>query len=187
MKVKEIVLAAATLTGSEKVTAYLEGGEGAQADGETLAAADKFVRLCNIVISELAGSYIPMVRTERVTAVNGRIYFTSLSMRALKIRAVYDASGRKLFYTLHPEYIEPRGSAAQAEYEYLPDNLGLTDETGYTEKDITAGVLSYGLAAEYCLAEGRFEEAVLWRKRYAEGVMSFALPRGGVIKSRCFI
>ena len=62
------------------------GGEGAQADGETLAAADKFVRLCNIVISELAGSYIPMVRTERVTAVNGRIYFTSLSMRALKIR-----------------------------------------------------------------------------------------------------
>lgn len=188
MKLKEIAAAAAALMGEEKLVAYLDDtSSNPQTDENTLAAADKYARLCNLVISELAGSYIPMIARESVTVTGGKIYFTSLQKTALRIRAAYDSSDASLFFILHPEYMKVRGQAAIVEYEYMPDNVDLSEETGYNEKDITVGVLAYGVAAEVCLTEGRFEEAVLWRKRYSEGVMSRATPKAGVMKSRCFI
>lgn len=187
MKLSEIVAAAATLLGREEINEYLSDTTTENVSATTLAEVDTMTRLANLVLNELAGSYIPMVCTEKVTPVNGRVYYSELDRKILKIRGVYDDYGRKLFFVVHPEYLHARGEADSVEYEYLPDNLGLTEETGYLDKDVSVSVLAYGLAAEVCLSENRFDEAVMWRKRYSDGVASFALPESAVMKSRCWL
>ena len=72
------------------------------------------------------------------------------------------------------------------EYEYAPSNYGINDAVGFNGK-ITAALLGYGVAAEYCVTQGRFEEAVLWRKRYTEGVERVVLPKSREIKGRCWL
>ena len=72
------------------------------------------------------------------------------------------------------------------EYEYAPTNYGLNDSVGFNAK-ITAALLGYGVAAEYCVTQGRFDEAVLWRQRYTAGVERVALPKSATLKDRCWL
>lgn len=188
MKLKDVLKSAAALLGNEKACEYLaDNVSESEASAQTLSDINAYVRLANVVICELAGSYVPMKTVEAVTPVNGRVYFSSLNKRVLRITAFYDRNGNALDFTVYPEYAETGGSAVTAEYEYSPDNYGLTDDIGYEEKDVSSAALSYGVAAEVCLSQSRFEEAVLWRERYAECVRSFVLPKGGKIKSRCWL
>ena len=93
----------------------------------------------------------------------------------------------RLANVLIAEYAEPRGEALYAVYDYIPKVYALTDDVGYKNTDISRGVLAMGLASEICLAEGRFKESVLWRKRYSDGVSAFTVPRNARARSRCFI
>ena len=115
MKLSEIVAAAATLLGREEINEYLLDTTTENVSATTLAEVDTMTRLANLVLNELAGSYIPMVCTEKVTPVNGRVYYSELDRKILKIRGVYDDYGRKLFFVVHPEYLHARGER-QARY-----------------------------------------------------------------------
>ena len=103
------------------------------------------------------------------------------------VGASSDTDGNVLFFVLHAEYAEPRGEARYVVYDYIPKIYSLSDDVGYKNTDISRGVLAMGLASEICLAEGRFKESVLWRKRYSDGVSAFTLPKNARAKSRCFI
>ena len=185
MTIKDLLKTASVFLNLTDATDYLGGSVQTPADG-TIATVDLLTRLSNLVIAELASSYIPMSCTETVVAENGRIVFANLTNNATRILSVKNEFGQDAEFKIFPEYAKVFGGTYTVEYEYAPSNYGVNDTVGFNAK-VTAALLGYGVAAEYCITQGRFEEAVLWRKRYTEGVERLVLPKSRQLKGRCWL
>ncbi len=190
MKIKDLLKTAALYLKESKVLEALDGGdEGiAAADTNTLEKINVMTRLANLVISELASSYILMKKCEKISLIGGKFYYTSLSETPIKILSVKTDSGEELIHNVKHLYTEVFGATeVVVEYACYPSNRGLDDETGYTEADVSSRVLSLGLVSEICLVEGRFDEAVMWHKRYEAGIEAICTPKNKRIRERSFI
>ena len=184
MTIKEIIKITALAFGRENVVNYLNGGT--SANDETLCTVNNLVALANLVISELACSYIPMIKSEVAFPKNGKTYYKDLSEKALKIRSVKNMAGRDVCFEQNSEYISVSAGQVLVEYEFLPSNYGLESVIGYKPKDVSAGTLSLGISAEFAISEGRFDEAVSFHKRYADAINELCLPKNNRIKDRCW-
>ena len=187
MTVKEIIKNTAAMIGREDVIKYLEEGEKASIGKDTLASVDILTRLLNLVVNELACSYIPMIKAEKVTSNDGKIYHKNLSETPLRILSVYDEDGNSIDFKVDSLYTETSRGAVNVEYSYTPTVYGIDEEIGYSEKDVSMNVLCYGLAAEFAVSQGSFDEAVTWHGRYANGVALKCLPKNSRIKGRRFV
>ena len=185
MTIKDIIKTAAVYLNLTDVIGYLDGTT-ANPSSLTLAKTDTLTRLANLTVSELAASYVPMVCSENVETEDGKIVFSGLTNNITRILSVKNEFGQDAEFKIFPEYIKVFGGKYTVQYEYAPANYGLTDTVGFNVK-ITAALLGYGVAAEFCITEGRFEEAILWRKRYTYGVERVALPKSAAIKGRCWL
>ena len=186
MKVIDIVKTVATFLARENVLAYLEKGEGETSDenyGDALNQIDYMVRCSNLVINELAGSFVPMIKREKVVVNDGKIYYGTLNENATEIISVSNESERQVNYKMETEYMSVAESPVIVEYKYIPYNYDLNDEVGFDEK-VSARTLAYGVCAEICLIERNFSESLNWRNRYAESVKLIACPKNVVIKKR---
>jgi len=185
MTVKEILLSTATCLGREDVVQYLNG-DSSTSDKQTLNAVSAMVSLFNMVVGELASTFIPMTKSEKVSFSNGKYAFSSLTENAVEIVGVYDDYGYEISYKIKGEYLCVDKGSAIVTYKYLPKNYDLNDEIGYSENEVGKMTLTCGLAAEFCISEGLFNQAVMWHKRFVEGVNSLVKPKNIKIKSRCW-
>ena len=186
MTVKEILKTSSSMLGREDVVEYLNGQK-TDTNQYLLSTLNNMVNLLNLVIGELAGTFIPMVKTERVSVINGKIYYKDLSERAIEIRAVYTKDAVKCSFEQTAEYILVNDIEVDVEYEYAPTNYGLEDKIGYSPKEVSCATLSYGLCAEYSISLGDFDQAVMWHKRYVDSVKEHRKITNSKIKERCFL
>ena len=187
MKIKDVVKTAALLLGKERLYTALLQEEGIDStDSEVLALADVMTRLTNLVITELASTYILMKKCERVTFEGGKLPYSRLTETPLKILGVYDTNGFDFAFKVHHEYLQAQTTTAVVEYAYKPANYDLDSTIGYSEGQVSLRTLAHGLCAECCIVEGRFDEAVMWHKRYEEGVENACYPKNVTIKERSF-
>ena len=185
MKIRDIMKNAAIYLGLSSVKDYLDNTGNANA--ETLKTVDLMTGLSNLVISELASTYVPMMYSETVTATGGKIYFSALSKDPVKITSVKDGYGVDEKFKVFPEYLEIKNGSYEITYQYLPSNYSISEEIGYKTKDVPPSAFSYGLCAEYCITQCRFEEAVAWRKRYIAALEKVLVPKNRLMKGRDFI
>lgn len=155
-------------------------------DKNTLFAVDMLIRCANLVIDETCLSYIPLLKKETVQPINGKVEFSALSEKLLRLKKV-TANGYPVRAEDMGGYITARYPSVEIEYEYLSPKLGLSDDTGYDEAVLPARILAYGVAAEFSLTERSFEESALWRKRFLDAIGSLVPPKNGKIKARSFI
>ena len=161
--------------------------DGTEISAETYEKLNIFVNLTNLVINELACTYVPMVIEEQLSFVNGKAFYKDFSKKAVKILGVKDMSGVELEFVDKAEYLQVPFSVNQTlivEYQYSPDNYYILDKIGYTEKDISARVIAYGVASEYFINQGNFEQAVIYHKRYVDEISLLTLPKNSKIKQR---
>lgn len=185
MTVKEIIDATANVVGRKDVSEYLNNAKKESED--TLLTVNKLVSLLNMILSELAGTFIPMIKSENVFVNNGRVYFTDLSCKALEILRVLSPNGREINYKQTAEFISVSADKVIIEYSFVPPTYDLTSTIGYTEREVSKSTLIYGLCAEYCVCTGAFDEAVLWHDRYVEAVKETRKVKNSKIKGRCWV
>lgn len=183
MKIKEIVKLSALLLGREDIVKYIDEGESAQTGKDTSSAVERLTALTNLVISELSTSFVPITTKEFVQAIDGKIYFNKFNKTPLKIVAVFDANDNKIDFEQYPEYILSR-NAYSVLYEYLPEQKTIEQDCPYEERIVPSRVLSYGVASEFCITEGEFEQAVMWHKRYVQSIENILLPKNRQTKNR---
>ncbi|MBQ4097674.1 MAG: hypothetical protein IJC72_00050 [Clostridia bacterium] len=174
MTVKEILEIACTFVNRLDVKEHFSSGNGSD---EVAKEAGVFIDLLNVVVNELACTYVPMITSEDVSATGGRIFYKDLKEKALKIIKVTDRSNAAVDYKYAYQYITVDQSFVTVFYEYSPKKVGIDDEVGYLEKDVPARVIAYGVAAEYLLVNGDFDEAVTWHKRYTDAIAALCLPK----------
>ena len=183
MTIKEIIKNTATMIGREDIVKCVEEN----ADFQTQALKDSvnsLVKLANLVINELACSFVPMNTVEKISAKDGKVYYTSLSNNPLKIIGVYDNSGYDALKKITSTFAMVTSSEVYVEYSYFPKTYSLEDDIGYEEKDVPLRVLCYGLCAEFALSMGCYKDAVMWHGRYEDALEDFYKPCNSKIKRR---
>ncbi len=184
MNVKEIIKISCLLLNKQNVLDYLSGGS---PDSATLSTVANMSSLCNLVINELACTYVPMTKQEKVNFQSGKVYYTDLTERAVRIIDVTDTNGNSTPYQVTAEYVKCNYNASNIEYEFIPPNYDLEDEFSFSNPKVNARVLAYALCAEYCITEARFDEAVTWHKRYVDEICEICFPKNKSIKQRSWV
>lgn len=165
MTVKDIVTLAATQLGiADSVQDVIDGKAGA--DTKTLTL---LVECFNIVENELALDYLPLYAEDEVYSDTGRVEFTELSQAAVRILRVEDEWGNALPFKLFPSYLVGQPGRVKITYTYTPKKKDITGSSEYTLL-ASERLFSYGIAAEYCVAMGLYEESAVWDKKYKEGI-----------------
>ena len=92
MTVKDVLKSASNMLSRQDVCAYLDGAN--QGGQDTLPTIGVMTSLLNLVVSELAGTFIPMVKCEEIDATDGKIYFTALTERCVNSFVTRPKRGR---------------------------------------------------------------------------------------------
>ena len=164
MTVKEVIIEAAEMVGAEKVKPYIEDSV---ADGEK--QANVLLRCFNIVENELALDYLPLKCEETFQTQTGAIDYDSLSKKAVRILSVKDESGNSVPFKTFPDKLKAQSGIVQVLYSYLPEEKTLSGESDFKTL-ASKRLFAYGVAAEYCLSCGLYEEAAVWDKKYKEAI-----------------
>ncbi len=183
MLVKEIIINASTLIGREDVVQYLKD-EQIEPEQKTIDTVDVMVRLLNIVVSELASSFVPMIVNEDYVAKNGKVIYSELNYRPKEILKAYDDAGNDKLLGVEHTFARVGETNVQVEYACFPPELTVDGEINYTEKDVTKNTLAYGLLAEYAITQGCFKDAVMWHDRYADNINELVKPKNAMLKRR---
>lgn len=165
MTVKEIILATAYELGiGEELNAYFSG-----TSNDAEAEAKSLLKCFNLVENEVALDYLPLLAEEELESDTGVIYYSSLSREAVRVLAVRDEWGNEIPFTIFPEYLKTQPSKVLVRYTYLPKEKAFESKSDFT-LNASVRLLSYGVAAEYALANGLFEEAAVWDKKYKDAI-----------------
>ena len=180
MKVKDVVIMAATQLGiGDNIKTYLNG-----ASTGYKAQAELLLHCFNLVENELALDYISLIKQETLAVSKGKLAYESFTSDVVRIVKVEDANGVSLPYKLFASYMEVDAEQVCVTYAYTPKVIVMTDESDF-QAFVSERLFSYGMAAEYCMATGLYEEAVIWDKKYKEGIEAARrLARGGRMPSR---
>ena len=169
MTVKEVLGNAARLIGERDVFDFLSDGV---PDDRAYAeeSAELLKRCYDIVVDELACEYLPLKKTEEFVVTDGKIPFRDFSEKPISIDRVSDENGNKLAYSTIIDHLEVNAAKVSITYGFRPESQKLTDEAYYADGIIGEHVLSYGIAAEYCLERGRISDAEIWNAKYANAL-----------------
>lgn len=179
MTVREVVMLAAEELGIlEEVQAYF--------DGEDVVGKSKAERLLtcfNLVENELALDYFTLKRSETVMS-QGQIKFSVLQRSPVNIISVTDGKDNPYEFSLYADYIQTTTGMVKITYAYTPNTKTIDENSDFT-MEVSARLMSYGMAAEYALAVGLVEEAALWDKKYKDAISAlYKTSKGGRIAAR---
>ena len=180
MKVSDVMIMAAVQLGiGDGVKGYVNGTNSLYKQQSEL-----LLQCFNLVENELALDYIPLVKQETLTLTDKKIYYEAFDSDVVRIIKVADEHGASLPYKLFAAYMEVDAEKAVVTYAYTPTPKTMTEESDF-QAFVSERLFSYGMAAEYCMATGLCEEAVVWDKKYKEGIEGARqLARGGKMASR---
>ncbi|MBQ9113425.1 MAG: hypothetical protein IJY05_00705 [Clostridia bacterium] len=182
MKVKECVEKAAMLLGiADEVCAYLNEG-----DTQGQEQTERLVKCFNLVENELALDYLPLFAEQKVVNQNGKVDFLLLQKNVVRIAGVKNKAGESVKFRLFPKYFEAPMGELTIIYSYTPPEKTLDGESDYAT--LSARLFGYGMAMNYALIMGLYEEASVWDKKYKEALEAAYRIRGAaVIRSRRWV
>ena len=175
MTVKEVVALAAGCLGREDLLSALDKGEDEISEEEKLEC-DALLRCYNFTENEVALDYCPIRREERVEITENKIYYTEFSQAPVNIRKVV-CGGYLARFVTYSAYIlmsDDRQGSALVVYDCIPCTKNAFDEQSEfsEESGVSARLLAYGVAAQYCLVNGENGRAALWDKKFRDALRS---------------
>lgn len=186
MKVKDIIKDVAVMVGKNEIIEYFNYN--VMETDYILEAVNTMTYLVNLVINELACTYIPLEKEETIKLSNGQIEYSKFSEKVVKIIEVRDFSKKALDFEDNLEYLSLGSKIGDGEvivkYNYMPANYGIEDTIGYQEKDISSREIAYGVASEYCINQGLFDLAVIFHERYVQSISKHFFPKNNKIRNR---
>lgn len=172
MKVRDVMALAAANLGREDLVALVNGCGG---EAEELSA---LLRCYNLIENEVALDYFPLQGQDDVGIIDGTVSYASLSHAPVTILSV-TAGGRALAFEALPAQLcvaSPRCGRATVRYTYSPAEKEIGDDCEFSAK-ISARLLSFGIACEFCLSRGQFSEAATWEKKYRDALLAANICR----------
>lgn len=175
MKVKNVVAGAARLILRGELADKIENGTTLTTEEQN--EVNQLIRAYNLTLNEVATEYLSLTAEEML--LGKEILFSSLNHPPLKIVSVTDARGEKVAFTVLADRIKLyKFGKYTVRYDYIPQNKVLTDDFDYEKSKVGERAFIYGVASEFCIMAGRYEEAANYRSKFEKAATS-PLSRGG--------
>ncbi|MGI6701014.1 MAG: hypothetical protein ACOX3U_00880 [Christensenellales bacterium] len=142
------------------------------------------LRCANIVYSEIASDYMPLKAKETLVAIDNKVAYQSFSRRVIEVVKVVK-DGANIPFSAYPNYLEVNAQGeVEIIYHYLPQEISLDDEIEYGV-GLSPTAFAAGIAAEYSLVNGMYDEAVAFDRKYREALIGgMSRSKSGYIKGR---
>lgn len=181
MLVKDCMELAAVNLGIEDALQNYFSGVGTAEDNKK---GELLLTCFNIVENELALDYFPLLSEDTLTSDGGVIAFSLLSKPAVRITKVTDKWGNSVPFQLFQSYVKTQPGEVCVTYTYAPAKKILGEKSDFSAH-VSARLIACGMAAEYTMATGLFEEAAVWDKKYKENIRAaYRLQKCERIRSR---
>lgn len=166
MKVNEVVGLALIRLGFDEEFNLLELND--KIDDKILK---NLTRCANFVLNNVATQHLQLRKIEIIQAKNGCINYDYFKEKVNKIVKV-SKNKSKIGFKMYPQYLAVEiDGLLEVDYTYIPKILGLDDEIEFYPQ-INSELLALGICSEYCLLNGRYDESVLYDKKFKEMLMA---------------
>ncbi len=180
--VKSIIEKAAAMLDMKEIT--FSGSQVVSNYDPTVVA---LVECLNNVIEEIATEYIHFEATEEITLSNGKFDYASLQKQVFQIIKI-EEDGAPCEFMCYPTFaeVETKCPKIKVRYYYIPDKVTITGSVNYPK--LNARLLSLGVASDYALIVGRYEESINYDKQYMYALQSAQRTRKSIaVKARRWI
>lgn len=174
MKVKEVMALAAANLGRDDLIAAID-----DLRGDPSGELQTLLRCYNLVENELALDYLPLKYEDTVELVAGKAPYSAFSFAPVAVTNVI-SNGRDAAFAVRPDCVVPQvdgcEKTVQVRYCYSPAEKGVEEDGSFSGR-VSARLLSYGVACEFCLTQGKFDEAKLWEGRFQDAIRAANIVR----------
>ena len=176
MLVKDIIILACDFTENQDLGKALE--ENSSLTDEQTLLCDSLVKCFNLVNSEIASDYTPLLKNEDLKTKDFKVNFSDFTFVPSQIYAVKDKNGRKVRFKVFDNYLIAFASTINVTYTSLPDDMALTSEFTTT---LPERIYAYGVAREYYFLQSLFDDADIWEERFKDALQIFCRKRSEVV------
>jgi hypothetical protein len=139
---------------------------------------DKIVKCINDITEELAMQYIPILKTNVVDLEQGAIDVYAIDKNICEIVSVKTLNGRTLRYVVSGNKMVCLASKVEVTYKVYPEKINAESDAESFGGKISARVLAYGVASEYCFLDMLYDDATLWENRYKNALLHAQRKKG---------
>jgi len=166
MLVKNVILGTLLLLGREDIANLLS--ENAELEGEAEQTVKTLMHCYNAVEDELARLYFPLTDEFNCKVQGGEVSYLSFPKTPVKIISV-KSQNKAVKYRVLPTKLKTASGEVVIEYNYSPNKKSIDGQTEGS-LPISERLLSYGIAAEFCLICGLVKDAESWESKYREEI-----------------
>ncbi len=174
MLVTSILKTTAQMLGRADLAKYIATGETfdkaySEREAESLLAA------YNLVENEISVDYLPVYAEVTMESV-GVIMLEDVHPQNIAVLRVLDEYGRETPFTVRNGALFTQKGKVTIQFHVRPTPKSLSDECTFADA-VTERLVVYGTACEYCLANGMYDEAVVWDKKYKDALAAACFER----------
>ena len=130
------------------------------------------VRCFNLVYSELASDYIPLVVCENIAVLKGSFNLTGLDNKFYKLIKLVDNFGLEVKCEIFDNVLYAKNGEYKIIYCYKPEFATLNSDLNDFNGKITNRVFALGLCKEYCYICGQYEESKDYKQKFEDSLIS---------------
>lgn len=137
---------------------------------------ENLARCINMTITEIASYYVPIVKQKEYKKTGGKTLYGGINQYIKEIVKVVDNKGQELKYEISSKYLMVDSDDFVVHFTIIPRPYKLEEEIDYVETQFPKTIIFQGAISEFLLAQGDFEQAILWRERYIESLKKLKKP-----------
>lgn len=127
----------------------------------------------NNVVTEIAEEYVPFEKSESIFSIGGMIPFYSFSEKVYKVKSILNDKGKKVKFTMGQKgvFVDGDQRSYTVNYTYIPKSVGYGESVDLPSH-ISERTISYGVAGEYAMIAGRYDDCVNYDTRFNSAINS---------------
>lgn len=179
MTAKEIIKNVCIYLGKEDIlTSSFFEPDGQEISIDAQKDIEKMLKCINDITEELATQYIPITKTKVIQLDGGAIDLFSIDDYIHEIISVKSLSGKTLRYVISGNKMVCLASKVEITYKVYPEEITLEGNAENFGGKLSARIIAYGVASEYCFLEMLYDDATLWETRYKNALLNAQRKKG---------
>lgn len=139
------------------------------------------IRCFNLVYSEIATDYLPLINKEEIEVKNGQFELKNLNKNFYKLVKLEDKNFNSVNCEIYNDILYSLDGEYNLVYCYKPSFATLNSEINDFNGKITDRVLAYGLNKEYCYILGLYEDAESYKTKFEESLKSLNVIKKNIV------
>ena len=189
MTAKEVIKNVCIYLGKDDIlnsNLFIENGE--ELSTQNQKELDLMVDCLNFVTEEISSENLPIYKSKKINLENGKIKVNLIDEKIQDIVSVKGNSEKSLKYRIIDENLVCLANSVEVIYTVYPNKVNIDSNIELFNGCLSARVLAYGVASEFCYMQMLYSDASIWENRFKNSLLTDVRKKGNLyLKTRRFI